>query len=74
MKHHIYKLAKQESSVDKTLGELRDTISNSGPGVTLQGNRLTVRWTNKKSGEWKQVHMIVLEVEDGEPEPVEIPE
>jgi hypothetical protein len=46
--------------VGELLEELRDRISNAGPGVTLQGNRLTVRWS--KGDELVDVHMIIESV------------
>jgi hypothetical protein len=42
--------------------ELRHKIAKAGMGVTLIGNRLTIRWGRKL----KQVHMVILDVEDGE--------
>jgi hypothetical protein len=42
--------------------ELRQKIAKAGMGVTLVGNRLTVRWGRKL----KQVQMVIIAVEDGE--------
>jgi hypothetical protein len=55
--------------VDPILEELRAMIADkTGAGVTLNGNRLTVRWYRGKR--LVDVHMVILEVENGEPEEV----
>jgi len=54
---------------DEILEQLRLSISKS-MGVSLVGNRLTVRWRNKKTKQLVQVHMIIAEVDDGKPEPI----
>lgn len=68
MQKSIYDIQPQEGSVDETLEELRLKLAKI-VGVTLQGNRLTVRWHDPKDrGKLKSVHMVILEVDDGEPE------
>lgn len=56
-------------SLDKAepiLEELRKKIATIA-GVTLMGNRLTVRWGDGEC--LKDVHMIILSVDDGKSEP-----
>ena len=63
----IYEITPQEGLIDDTLEELRSKISQIA-GVTLQGNRLTVRWNSTEDKtKFRMVHMVILEVEDGEP-------
>lgn len=49
-----------EPEEEKVLKQLRDKISVAGPGVTLTGNRLTVRWNME--GQLVDAHMIVESV------------
>ncbi len=48
------------------LEELRKRIATVA-GVTLSGNRLTVRWNNEDN-EIVHVHSVILHVEDGKEE------
>jgi hypothetical protein len=65
MNHDIYQM-KQHPVTDRVLEEMRQNIADGRVmGVTLQGNRLTVRWGESL----KQVHMVIIEVEDGDPDP-----
>jgi len=75
MKHDIYRM-KHEAVVEEILESLRQRIAHdAGCGVTLSGNRLTVRWyLPRDKKHLVQVHMVILEVEDGQPEEEEIPE
>ena len=58
MKTHIYNM-KLESSVSDVLEDMRKKMANDF-GVTLIGNRLTVRWMLKD--ELVDVHMVITEV------------
>jgi len=68
MRRSIYKFPTLPGEVKETLEELRDNIAKSGMGVTLAGNRLTIRFGENK---FRDVHMVILEVDDGVPEPPE---
>lgn len=47
----------------EVLDQLRDRLhSKAGMGVTLIGNRLTLRWTDPKSKQLVDVHLIIAEV------------
>ena len=66
----IYEI--KPTGVENILEDLRNMIGTKmGAGVTLTGNRLTIRWTPKMSKKMVQVHMVILEVDDGEREPEE---
>lgn len=69
MKHDIYqKLAGEE---DYYLELMRQKVAET-MGVTLAGNRLTVRFSDpndrRKNPALVQIHMVILEVDDGEME------
>lgn len=72
--HTLYELEK-DSRVDPILENLRLNIARGeAMGVTLIGNRLTCRWSDTRPGKKRfllQVHMVILEVDDGIPEPPE---
>jgi hypothetical protein len=71
MKVDIYRTV-PDARVDYVLEELREKISEIA-GVTLSGNRLTIRWYpkwQKKHQKLVSVHMAILEVENDEPERV----
>lgn len=65
MKHDVYEI-QPDQNVDPLLEQMRDRISQAA-GVTLAGNRLTVRWRDR--GYLREVHMVILEVDDGEEVP-----
>lgn len=72
MNHDIYEMH-HPPEVQGVLNEMRDRISKgTGFGVTLVGNRFTVRWSDRLGAELKQVHMLILEVDDSLPEEEEI--
>ena len=58
MKTHIYNM-KHETAVSDVLEDMRKKMANDF-GVTLTGNRLTVRWMLKD--ELVDVHMVITEV------------
>jgi len=61
MKHDLYEMV-HKSPVKEVLDELREIIHDKGgAGVTIQGNRLTVRWGKTL----KTVHAVIIEVDDG---------
>jgi len=69
MHHDIYQFPTLPGDSKATLEEMRKIIATDTPmGITLTGNRLTLRFGGKKM---KTVHMVILEVDDGEPEPEE---
>jgi len=51
---------KPHPDICKVLEEMRDLISKAGPGVTLTGNRLTVRFYVDK--QLVDAHMVIIEV------------
>jgi len=55
----IYKCTMEEDEA-RVLEALRDKIAEAGMGVTLTGNRLTVRWM--KELQLVDVHMIIENV------------
>jgi hypothetical protein len=62
--HDIYEL-KLPHHAEKAMEELREKLhTKAGLGVTLMGNRMTLRWGKSL----RSVHMVILEVEDGRPE------
>lgn len=64
MEHPLYEMKYPTAKVGKILEALRLKIAKEA-GVTLVGNRLTVRW-NMPDRKMAQVHMIIENVEDGE--------
>lgn len=62
MRLELYK-AEYNATQAKILETLRARIANVA-GVTLVGNRLTVRW-NDEEGRLVDVHMAILSVDDG---------
>ena len=64
MKHDIYEMD-HAPEIEKVLDELRVKISNGGAGVTISGNRLTVRWSDGQGKPLKHVHAVIIEVDDG---------
>ncbi len=54
----------QEEFADELLKEMRDKISKSnlGFGVTLTGNRLTLRWSDGTNLGLTEVHMIIANI------------
>jgi hypothetical protein len=60
---HIYELKRLSKSVRRVLEEMRKRIALVA-GITLVGNRLTIRFGDPLC----DVHMVILEVEDGQPE------
>lgn len=57
----IYKIEPQDARLEHALETLRARISKTGMGVTLIGNRLTVRFDDKEAG-FVNVHMVILSV------------
>lgn len=70
MNHDIYKTLPYPG-VDEILEEMRTKIAKEF-GVTLTGNRLTVRWWIDEK--LVDVHMAILSVDDGEEEIEEVPQ
>ena len=56
----IYRLERNQELEEAQL-ELRNLLSSSF-GVTVQGNRVTLRW-NDKNDKLKQAHMVLLEID-----------
>lgn len=64
MIHSLYNIAREPKVIDPILEEMRVNIARGqSMGVTLMGNRLTVRFS--RDGFIKEVHMVILEVDDG---------
>lgn len=51
----------QEQAAKEILEEMRSKIAKTF-GVTLTGNRLTLRWRNSLNEDLNQVHMIISDV------------
>lgn len=67
MQHHVFHTL-LDPNIDTITEQLRVHITKTPCGVTLSGNRLTVRWYDDK-GNLVSVHMVILEVNDGKPDP-----
>jgi len=61
MNHDIYQM-QYPQNIENILDELRKIVNKGGAGITITGNRVTIRWGNPL----KHVHMAILSVEDGE--------
>jgi hypothetical protein len=61
MRHEIYEMT-HPIHLEQTLDELRNIVHvKGGAGITIQGNRVTIRWGNPM----RDVHMVLLSVNDG---------
>ncbi len=71
MQHDLYQMPYPDD-VAPILEEMRQNIADRKPmGVTLVGNRLTLRWNRKVRGkqpEGVDVHMVILYVQNEESE------
>jgi len=71
MNYDIYEM-EHPAPVQEVLDDLRRIVHDKGgAGITLVGNRLTIRWSLPYQKKLVQVHCVILDVEDGEPDPPE---
>jgi hypothetical protein len=59
--HHLFEI-EYPPGVKQVLETMRSRLTKE-MGVTIAGNRVTVRFTER--GYRRQVHMVILEVDDG---------
>lgn len=70
MEHQIFEITEQAPEVEEAFKEFKHRIALTGMGLTMQGNRVTVRWYDKQK-RLVDMHMIIVSVHDGNSDPEE---